>query len=306
MKKFIIPTAISLVAMFLTGCGEGEDGLYGSGNSNEFTVTQFDKGIDRQTNREAIARIETEYSDGERDVNVTNIIGNFDVQTIDRSNSSVVLTNDFEGTLENRYIDVDGRTVKWPVYQRNSSSNFNYQTQYRTLNLAGVSAYDYAADNNSNASRGIFTALNNYPSVLSNASDDLVFPNGSVCYIPVTTSDRSFFVFNERNRTRFTSLDNWIDNAEKRFNDNRSSRTTRLAIGANNNNRAAQVKFFAINNDPEYLFNGVSYNAVIYDTSFIDRDAVRPNENSLSGVVDCSLVNEVAADFIETQIRRYY
>lgn len=305
MNKIIVPTVICLAALFLTACGEGEDGIYGSGSNNEFRVIQFDKSIDRQTNREAIARIETEYSDGERDVKVTNIIGNFNAITIDRANSAVVLTNDFEGTLENRYIEVDGRTVKRPVYQKDSSSNFNYQTQYRTRNLAGVSAYDYAAGNNFNASRGIFTALNNYPSVLSNASDDLTFPSGSVCYIPVTTSERSFFVFNDKDKTNFSNLDNWIEAAEDRFNDNRGSRTTKLTIGVNNN-RAAQVKFFAVNNEPEYLFNGVDYNAAIYNTAFIDKDALRPNEDSVRGVVDCSLVNEVAANYIETQIRRYY
>lgn len=306
MNKFIMPTTIVLLAVAISGCGEDGDGVFGIGSSNEFTITQFDKGIDRQTNREAIARIETEYSKGERDVEVTNVIGNFNTQTIDNLDNSVVLADDFEGTLEDRYIEVDGRTVKRPIYERNTNNKLDYQTTYRTLNLSGVSANDYSSGNNFNNSRGVFTALNNYPSVLNNGFNDLTFPNGSVCYIPVMTSERSFFRFNARDRSNYRSLNNWIEAAEARFNDNRSFRTTKLSVGANNNNRAAQVKFFAINNDPEYVYSGVEYDNAIYDANFVDKDKLRPNEDSVRGVVDCTLVNEVAADFIETKIRQYY
>ncbi len=66
------------------------------------------------------------------------------------------------------------------------------------------------------------------------------------------------------------------------------------------------MTFFATNNDPEYLFNGVNYDNDIYETDFVDKNAIRPNEDSVRGVVDCTVVNEVAADFIEDSIRRYY
>lgn len=306
MKNFIVPTAIALLAATLSGCGDDEDSIYGLGNSNELEVTQFDKSIDRQTGREAIARIETEYSNGERDIDVTNIIGNFNTQTINDLDNSVVLADGFEGSLEDRYIEVNGRTVQRPIYEKNNNNEFDYQTVYRTLNLAGVNVFGYRAGNGANAARGIFTALNTYPSIGNNAPSILTFPNGSVCYIPVTTSDRSFFVFNNKDKTNYADLDDWIDAAEDRFNDNRDFRTSERSIGASNNNSAAQVTFFATNNDPEYLFSGVKYDNAIYETAFIDKNAIRPNEDSVRGVVDCTLVNEVAADFIEDSIRRYY
>lgn len=306
MKKFIVPTAIALLAATLSGCGDDEDSIYGLASSNELAITQFDKGIDRQTGREAIARIETEYSDGERDIDVTNIVGNFNTQNIDDLDNAIVLADNFEGTLEDRYIEVNGRTIKRPIYEKNNNNTFNYQTVYRTLNLAGVNIFSYQAGTNANNSRGVFTALNNYPSIANNAPNNIVYPDGSVCYIPVTTSDRSFFVFNNKDKTSYSELDDWIEATERLFNDNRGSRTSELKIGANNNNPAAQVKFFATSSDPEYLYNGVEYNSAIYNTDFVDKNASRPNEDSFRGVVDCSLVNEVAADFIETQIRRYY
>lgn len=302
----LMPVSLSLLAFMVSGCGEGDDGVYGSANNNELTLIRFDKSIDRQTNREAIARIETNYSKGERDIDVTNIIGNFNNQNIDNLDNAIVLADNFEGTLENRYIEVNGRTLKRPIYQKNSNNQLNYETEYRTLNLSNVNAFNYQSANNFNNSRGIFTALNNYPSISNNAPNNLTFPAGSVCYIPVTTSERSFYTFNDRDRTNYRDINRWTDAAEKRFNDNRDFRTTTFSIGENNKNKAAQVKFFATNNDPDYFYSGIDYNNAIYEANYVDRDKSRPNEDSVRGAVDCSLVNNVAADFIEAQIRRYY
>lgn len=303
MKKLIlVPVAISLLAMTLTGCNTDDDPFFGSGSSNKFTVISFDKGIDRQTNREAVARIEDRYSTGKRDIKVTNIVGNYNTQNIDDLETSVVLDNQFEGTLEYKNIEVNNRTVKRPIYEKNSNKKLNYETTYRTLSLAGVDARDYTAANNFGNSRGIFTDLNNYPKIPNNVS----FPSGSVCYIPVTTSERSFFVFNDKDKTRYQTLDKWADDAENRFNDNRKSSTTTRNIGAENKQKVKQVKFFATNNAPEYLYNGVDYNNSIYEADYIDNNQPQPNEDSIRGVVNCTLVNDVAADFLEQQIKRYY
>lgn len=305
MNKLIItPTILSLLTLNLVGCGEEE--LYGSGNgsggSNDIIVSSFDKGIDRQTNREAVARIDSRYRTGDRQIKVTNIVGNYTPQNSDDLATAVVLANQFEGTLEDKNIEVNNRTVTRPIYEKNSNIKFNYKTEYRTLSLAGVDARDYRAGNTLGSSRGIFTDLNNYAKIPNN----LTFPAGSVCYIPVTSSERSFFVFNAKNKTGYQTLDSWTAAAEKRFNDNRPSSTTKLNIGTNNQQKAVQVKFFATNVDPVYIYNGIDYDSSIYEANFIDNTKPRPNENSSNGVVDCTLVNDVAANFLETQIKRYY
>ncbi|WP_367104678.1 hypothetical protein [uncultured Psychrobacter sp.] len=303
MKNLVItPIVLSMVAIGLVGCNDEDNGIFGSISSNEFTVTRFDKGIDRQVSTEAVARIDTEYSDGERDIDVTNIVGSFNSQNINDLEQSIVLSDNFEGTLEDRYIKVNGRTVRQPVYEVNSSNNFNYETTYRTLDLSGVNAGSYSLGNNLGGSRGILTDLNNYPNIPLSVE----FPVGSVCYIPVTTSARSFFVFNDKDRTRYDDLEDWVEASENRFSDNRNFSTTRLNTGISNQLQTAQVKFFAFDNEPEYIFRGVDYDDRIYEANYIDTNASRPNENSSRGVVDCTLVNEVAADFLEEQIRRYY
>ncbi|WP_201528001.1 hypothetical protein [Psychrobacter frigidicola] len=301
-KQILVPISLSLLAITLAGCNDDDNAIFGSGSSNEFTVSSFDKGIDRQTNREAVVRIDSGYRTGERDVKSTNIVGNYNNQNIDDLETSVVLANQFEGTLEDKNIEVNGRTVKRPVYEKNSSTRFSYETTYRTLSLSGVDARDYTASNNFGSSRGILTDLNNYPKIPTN----LGFPVGSVCYIPVTTSNRSFFIFSTKDKTSYQTLDKWTENAEKRFSDNRQSSTTTLNIGSGNKYKAVQVKFFAVDNDPEYLSNGIDYDGSIYNADFIDSTQSRPNEDSLRGVVDCTLVNDVAADFLESQIKRYY
>ncbi|MGM8897275.1 MULTISPECIES: hypothetical protein [unclassified Psychrobacter] len=301
-KQLLAPLAISLLAIGLVGCDEEDNGIFGSSSNNELTLASFDKGIDRQTGREAVARIDTEYSDGERDIDVTNIIGSFNAQNINDLERSIVLSDNFEGTLEDRYIEVNGRNVRQPIYETNSSNKFNYETSYRKLDLSGVSAGSYSLGNSLTSSRGILTDLNNYPNIPPN----IEFPTGSVCYIPVTTSDRSFFVFNDKDRTRYDDLDDWVDMTENRFSDNRNFSTTRSNTGINNQLKTAQIRYFAFDNEPEYIFRAVDYDDRIYEADYIDSNAPRPNENSRRGVVDCTLVNEVAADFLEDQIRRYY
>ena len=304
MKNLIIaPVVLSLLAVTLTGCNDEDDPIFGSGSSsNEFTVISFDKGIDRQTNKEAIVRINDTYSSGDREVKVTNIVGNYNTQNIDDLETSIVLADQFEGTLEDENIEVNNRTIKRPIYEKNSNNKLDYEITYRTLSLSGVNARDYLVGNRFNDNRGILTDLNNYPKIPNNTS----FPNGSVCYIPVIKSARSLFVFNDKNKTGYEKLDNWVEDTENRFNDNRQSSTTTLKVGKGNNLRVKQVKFFAINSAPEYLYNGIDYDDRIYEANYIDKNKLRPNEDSLRGVVNCTLVNDVAADFLEREIKRYY
>lgn len=300
-KGLSLCLTISLIAISLAGCGDDENGIFGSSVGNEFTVSSFDKGIDRQTNREAIARLDTKYSNGERDIKKTNIIGSYS-QVIDNLESSTVLASNFEGTLEDRDIEVRGRRIKRPVYQNNSSNSLNYETTYRTLDLSGVDARDYNPGNKFSSRRGIFTDLNNYKKI----PNDIGFPIGSVCYIPVTTSERSFFVFNTQHKTGYKELNKWLDTTENQFNDNRQFSTTTVKVGTNNTHQAARVRFFSTNNDPEYIYNGVDYDKAIYQANYVASGTTKPNEDSIRGVVDCTLVNKIAADFLEVQIKRYY
>ncbi|MGP9690079.1 hypothetical protein ACT3TH_13065 [Psychrobacter sp. AOP22-C1-C5] len=308
-RLIVIPSIFSILALSLVGCGE-DDGAYGSGDgsgSSKMVLTSFDKSFDNQANDSAIARIDETYRKGEHEITIKNIVNNYSNQSLNTLDK-IVLADNFEGQLENKNIEVNGRTVKRPIYEKNSNNKLNYETTYKTLNLSGLRANSYSAGINTADSRGILTALNKYPKIPANAE----FPIGSVCYIPVVTSERSFLAFNEKDKTGNESLERWIVAAENRFTDNRDYRTSRFGAGIGNNQKVAQVTFFEYMNQPAYQYNGVEYtngssitNAV-YEASYVANGTTNPNTNSLRGVVDCTIVNEVAGDFLADQIRRSY
>ena len=299
-KLLAIPAIVSLTTLALIGCEE-EDGVYGSGSSSKITLTTFANSYDSQASASATARIDETYRTGEREIRTRNIVNNYSNQslnTLDRT----VLADNFEGQLENKDIEVDGRTVKRPIYEKNSNNKLNYETTYIKRNLSGLRANSYEAGTNIANSRGIITDLNNYPNIPSTAE----FPIGSVCYIPVVKSDRSFLAFNDKNKTGYSSLDKWIDAAEARFNDDRGYSTSEFGVGAGNRKKAAQVTFFEYRNQPAYQYNEVEYDDDIYEANYVGKGDTNPNTDSLRGVVDCTIVNDVAADFLEREIKRYY
>ncbi|MEZ2691591.1 hypothetical protein [Psychrobacter sp. 219-2-C] len=299
-KWILLPSIVSLVALALSGCEE-EDVFFGVGSSNNITLNRFADSYDSKANATAIARIDETYRTGDYEIKTRNLVNNYSNQSLNTLDKTV-LADKFEGRLEHKNIEVSGRTVKRPIYEKNSNNKFNYQTTYKTLDLSDVKADDYRAGVPLSNSRGIMTALNHYSKLPTN----LAFPAGSVCYIPVVSSERAFLAFNERDKTGYSSLDKWIEAAEARFNDDRDYSTSRFGVGINNKQKAAQVMFFEYKDQPAYQYNGVEYSKDIYEADYIAEGNSNPNTNSFRGVVDCTIVNDVAADFLEREIKRYY
>ena len=299
-KWILLPSIVSLVALALSGCEE-EDVFFGVGSSNNITLNRFADSYDSKANATAIARIDETYRTGDYEIKTRNLVNNYSNQSLNTLDKTV-LADKFEGRLEHKNIEVSGRTVKRPIYEKNSNNKFNYQTTYKTLDLSDVKADDYRAGVPLSNSRGIMTALNHYSKLPTN----LAFPAGSVCYIPVVSSERAFLAFNERDKTGYSSLDKWIEAAEARFNDDRDYSTSRFGVGINNKQKAAQVMFFEYKDQPAYQYNGVEYSKDIYEADYVAKGSSNPNTNSFRGVVDCTIVNDVAADFLERELKRYY
>ena len=79
-----------------------------------------------------------------------------------------------------------------------------------------------------------------------------------------------------------------------------------FGVGINNKQKAAQVMFFEYKDQPAYQYNGVEYSKDIYEADYVAKGSSNPNTNIFRGVVDCTIVNDVAADFLEREIKRYY
>ena len=299
-KLIVIPSMVSLMAFAVVGCEE-EDVSFGSGGSNNITLTSFANSYDSQASATAIARIDETYRTGKYEIQSRNLVNSYSNQSLNTLDKTV-LADKFEGRLEHKNIEVNGRTVKRPIYEKNTNNKFNYETTYKTLDLSGVKADDYRAGVPLSNSRGIMTALNHYSKLPTN----LAFPAGSVCYIPVVSSERAFLAFDEKDKTGYSSLDKWVAAAEARFNDDRDYSTSRFGVGINNKQKAAQVMFFEYKDQPAYQYNGVEYSKDIYEADYVAKGSSNPNTNIFRGVVDCTIVNDVAADFLEREIKRYY
>lgn len=299
-KWILLPSIVSLMALALSGCEE-EDVFFGVGSSNNITLTRFADSYDSKANATAIARIDETYRTGNYEIKTRNLVNNYSNQSLNTLDKTV-LADKFEGRLEHKNIEVSGRTVKRPIYEKNSNNKFNYQTTYKTLDLSDVKADSYNAGVTLSDSRGIKTGLSHYSKLPTN----LAFPAGSVCYIPVVSSERKFLAFNEKDNTGYSSLDKWIEAAEARFSDDRDYSTSRFGVGINNKQKAAQVMFFEYKDQPAYQYNGVEYSKDIYEADYVAKGSSNPNTNSFRGVVDCTIVNDVAADFLEREIKRYY
>ena len=299
-KWILLPSIVSLLALALSGCEE-EDVFFGVGSSNNITLTRFADSYDSKANATAIARIDETYRTGNYEIKTRNLVNNYSNQSLNTLDKTV-LADKFEGRLEHKNIEVSGRTVKRPIYERNSNNKFNYQTTYKTWDLSGVKADDYRAGVPLSNSRGIKTGLSHYSKLPTN----LAFPAGSVCYIPVVSSERAFLAFNEKDNTGYSSLDKSVAAAEARFNDDRDYSTSRFGVGINNKQKAAQVMFFEYKDQPAYQYNGVEYSKDIYEADYVAKGSSNPNTNIFRGVVDCTIVNDVAADFLEREIKRYY
>ena len=304
MNKLIVtPIALSLLTFSLAGCGEGEDAIFDSGSSNEITIASF------EGNSNNIARINEKYRIGEHNSEVINIVGNYNSQGINTLDKTV-LVNNFEGTLENRYIEVNGLTVRRPIYLKKSNTVLDYRITYNKVDLSGRKADSYKAGNNTNSSSGIRTALNTYSKISAN-NVDIAFPEDSICYIPVTTSEREFLAFNAKDETNYRTLNDWLSVAKNRFNDSRPSQTKEgFGVGISNRQTASQVKFFAINDEPEYIYSAVVYaynnSNRIYETDYVASGTTGPNADERNGLVDCTLYNDVAADFLAKEISASY
>ncbi|MGE6441114.1 hypothetical protein ACQKC9_06075 [Psychrobacter sp. NPDC078409] len=300
MNRWIaIPSVCFLTTLALIGCEE-EDGAYGTASS-KITLTSFANSYDSKANATAIARIDETYRTGAREIKTTNLINSYSNQSLNDLDRTV-LADDFEGRLENKDIEVNGRTVKRPIYEKNTNNQLDYQTTYKTLNLSGLRANSYVASTNVNNRYGIITDLNNYSEIPTNVA----FPEGSVCYIPVVTSERSFLAFNEKNKTGYASIERWIEVAKTRFSADRDHRTSQFGVGVGNQQQAAQVMFFEYDDQPAYEYSGVEYGKDVYEANYIGKGSTDPNTDSRFDVVDCTIVNEVAGNFLAEQIERYY
>jgi len=292
---YLLP--IGLAALMLSGCGSDDDNFFGSGGSSSrsISVNQFD------TDSGAIARIKTTYQRGERNWQPTSLVGNYTGQKGNEPERSIVLANNFEGTMENKDITVSGNQVSRTIYQKNSNAASKLTIDYQEFDLEGISADSYKKESVSNKRVGVLTDLYSFPRVPS----DLAFDRGAKCFTPVINSDRELVYFNEKNSTGYQKLNDWVRVTENAVNSNYTKSVITTSLGFNKAYPAAEINIYD-NNQLIGSYNAVEYSGRVYTTTHIKSGQTTPNRNASTGVVDCTLINDTAADFLQEKIQQYY
>ncbi|WP_169392115.1 MULTISPECIES: hypothetical protein [Psychrobacter] len=303
---YLLP--IGLAALILSGCGSDDDNFFGSGGSSSrgLSVFEFVNSYDKTSSNIAIAKIERNFSQGQYRVTRTNIVRNYN-GVVPSSADNIVVAEGFEGLQANKNITVSGRTVEQPIDNINTSTNgsgsLKFSTTYEAYDLAGCQARDFADNAVNNKCRKVRTALNDYVKIPNTAA----FPNGSICYIPVTTTDKNIWLFDKDSRPIQGSINDWINDTKNLFGNSKKPQQQRFDVGNKNEYRSEQIKFAADSRDPEYVYYGIDYKNRVYDNlNYWSAGKTQANTNNNVGVVDCTLINDTAADFLQQKIQQYY
>lgn len=292
--SYLLPMTVA--ALMLSGCGD-DDNYYGSGGGGgrSLSVNQFD------TDSSAIARIQTTYKRGERNWQPISLVGNYTGQKGNELERSIVLANEFEGVMENKDIIVNGNQVSRTIYQKNTNNASRLTIDYQEYDLEGISANSYKKDSVTKNRVGVLTDLYTFSRIPS----ELTFERGAKCFTPVTNSDRELVYFNEKNSTGYKKLNDWVRVTENAVNSNYNKSTSLTRLGVNKAYQAAEINIFD-NNQLIGSYNAVEYDGRVYTTIHVKSGQSTPNRNASTGVVDCTIINDTAADFLQQQIKNYY
>lgn len=299
--SFLFPMGIA--ALLLVGCGEDDGAIFGSGGSSRgLSVFEIVDSYDKQSSNIAIAQIERNFSQGQYRVTRTNIVRNYS-GVIPSSADAIVVAEGFEGQQLNKNIQVSGRTVEQPIDNIDGSNRLNFSTTYEAYNLEGCQARDFTDSSVNNRCRKVRTALNDYTKIPNSAA----FPAGSICYIPITTTDKNIWRFDKDSRPVQGSLNDWVNTTKNIFGSSKTARQQRFNVGNKNEYRLEQIKFAADSRDPEYVYQGIDYKNRVYDTlEYWPAGKSQANTSNNIGIVDCTLINDTAAKFLQQQIKAVY
>ncbi|WP_296206815.1 hypothetical protein [Psychrobacter sp. UBA3480] len=294
-------------ALVLTGCGGDSDGQYVASNgddggpivNNELSYTVFDSFTDVNDGeyKNAWGKLAYRLSNSGLMQTISTIVGSSptayqdsvgDVSELEfyaGQNLFIAVPEDFDSQFY-KISFVDSDTFKLNIRSGNASVNSTYDIV--TLDLEGVGKQP------SNAKTGIDTDLSSFPS-----SVNPVFPNGSQCYIFLETPNQNFYTFSEDEDEGSMTIDEWIAN-EKTY--NTVINLVKENIGIDNELPAARYT-----DEDGGIVAAVRYNGLIYD-AFYNQSGVQENFNTNPDIeeVYCSLYNDVAANFLETQIKANY
>lgn len=177
---------------------------------------------------------------------------------------------------------------------KESGSVLRHDIDYQAVDISGKSGVGEAA------ATGFSTVLDQLPAT---QTQGLVFPEGAICYVPRTKIDKTSTKFSTDKLTDYSTLMAW--QGDQPF----SSEMAQLSFGTTNDIAVSYIANDLIIDAESGLksYRGaVQFDGKVYDAVVIPKQESQLNTDISKGRVDCQNYNEVAADFIEGEIKKVY
>ena len=235
------------------------------------------------------------------------------------SPSFAVVGDSFSSNTNDAEIYSDKTVLNFDMLDKTLNRVEKYQLHYTPIDLEGHSVADSQLATESN--KGIATAF----SRLAQLPADLVFPKGSVCFV-ASYQQASIPLFKHANSTGtslspYQSLDDWQTFVVNQLGDFKTSISNQ--VGSNNDGEARKLiyaytnqdlrRFPSVNLETDSTTGAVTFNLSALSFGSVQNAIYIPNArqdlnniNKNKGLVKCNTVNDVAADFLEREIVKYY
>ncbi len=309
MKINKLYTGIVLAsALVITGCGGDEDSDNTSSNNggdgpivnNQLNYAVYDIFSDVVDDKYKTAWGKLEFTISENSIirSLSTVVGSSttayqDSRTTDNDldyyvgDKVFVESTDIFDNRFNKLNFIDSDTFKFKIQGSNGSIDSIYDIA--TLDLTGVSKLA------GNAKTGIETDLSYdyFPSGVS-------FPAGSKCYILQETPEQSYYTFYDKAPREDMTIDEWI--ADQSAPGTTLKNLVKENVGSNNELPAARYEEDDGDIEAVVRYNGLLYNATYYQKG-VQEDS---NIDFKTGFVNCDQYNDVAATFLDAQIKANY
>ena len=298
MKMNKLCAGIALAgALVLTGCGSDDDSS--SSGNNGLNYTEFDPFSDVVDGeyKTGWGKIAYRFSNNGLMETISTVVGSSptayedsrretpELEFYASQSSFAAVPEDFDSKFYTiNFTDSDTFTLKI----QSDNSAFSYTYDIFTFDLTGVGKQPR------DATTGIDTDLSYLPDG-SNAT----FPSGSECYIFLETPNQTFYTFSEDEDEGSMTIDEWIANQQEW---RKVTNIVKENVGLNN--ELPVVRYTDADGD---IIAAVRYNGLIYGASY-NQKGVQEKANIDPDVsdFDCDNYNDIAADFLETQIKANY
>lgn len=301
-KKMIAIFSMLPLSAALISCGGGD----GDGNNMRFTSGENGDKIEvvsfgyssGKDGVDYIERANIKISSKHTMVTEKAVYGHDSEDHADEENiTEYLLADKFKYSVKNnRYLaantfvdsDLDYHLL-WKDPQ--TGNTLREDATYVAVNIAGQSG------SSQDSLTGFNTILNNLPAI---KQDSFSFPAGSLCYIKQSKTDKDYVTFDSSDIRKIRDLVAWKAewDSQAKFID--------ASVGSYNNLPVVYTQYARQDNGHIIYPAAVFYDGKVYNADYVPAYKEDINSNPQKGLVSCDTYNEIAANFIESEIRKVY